>query len=683
MNIFVETIKNVSNSFLKEAKQSPQLIEDIAKMEYYMAESYNGRLFIELLQNADDAKSTRIISFYNNGNLYFGNNGRPFSEQDLIAISRSGSSKKERGRAIGYRGIGFKSASYISDDIIIYSNNTYFTFSKERCAKLLNMKKENVPTIRIPLWINEVEEKIEKDIDFLKSNGYSTIFVFKNAEIEIFNEEIKDVDDGYFLFLNNICECTFWNDKSIKRSIQIDKFTDNGNQHMEIMDGIKKSEWMIIKNKDVSIAFLIEKGIIVPCGLNSAVYHCYLPTVEKSIIDCKINADFSTDPSRKHIVLDEKTKSSLDKVSNIFLSLFEMAIRDADTGKYRNIFNMYLNKNTFSKINTILEEKISNRVSNKKWIKLNNGINISPQEYKMMPSSFEISNFEKVRTVSGYLAENSLPLTTYENIDNVDEFLNLYSEKEFELNDFSNSLKDVEYVKGLNTESHIQLLTNVIRESKIKESLDTSYISNIKELLVRNQNKNIISMEKLIKNNEVLDNIIKNELSERLTSSEIAWVQNTTHSKDLISITEEQACSSVNTNKQSDIIKINPYISKWRDAEQKCIEIETFWGNTCEDVSMKNLGYDVYSITPLGEKRYIEVKSVKKDFSFSLTNNEYATAHEYGDKYYICLLLEEETRLEVRYIKNPLKHARFEKRIKQWEWMCIESESTKSIFELK
>ena len=54
----------------------------------------------------------------------------------------------------------------------------------------------------------------------------------------------------------------------------------------------------------------------------------------------------------------------------------------------------------------------------------------------------------------------------------------------------------------------------------------------------------------------------------------------------------------------------------------------TLFGNTAIDVSIKNLGYDIISTTPNGEKRYIEVKSVKKDYSFSLTNNEYTAAHE-------------------------------------------------------
>ena len=58
---------------------------------------------------------------------------------------------------IGYRGVGFKSSTSISNDIIIFSNSTYFTFSKKLCAKKLNVDSEKVPTIRIPFLLSEDE----------------------------------------------------------------------------------------------------------------------------------------------------------------------------------------------------------------------------------------------------------------------------------------------------------------------------------------------------------------------------------------------------------------------------------------------------------------------------------------------------------------------------------------------
>ena len=681
MKSFKDTVREVSNRFLTEAKQSPQLIADMAKMEYYMAESYSGRLFIELLQNADDAKSTRIISYYNHGNLYFANNGKPFDENDLVAISRSGASDKQRGKTIGYRGIGFKSASAVSNDIIIYSANTYFSFSKEKCSKLLNMKMEEIPTIRIPIYIEQIEQEVQADIELLKDNGYSTVFVFKNVDIELYLEDLKDVNDGYFIFLNNVYDCVF-DIGQYQDHYEISRFTDFGNDHTEIKSTYGLTEWMIVKNRNAAIAFLIEDGKIVPCEDNKAVYHCYLPTLEKSLISCKINADFSTDPSRKHITMDEITKSSLNLIAQIFCSVFEMALNEADTGKYKNFFNMYLNKTVISKMNYYLNEIIEKELLSKKWIKLGNGTKISPTEYKMLPASFDVEKPEMLRAVPGEISQESLSKDVYENIDGVESFMGRFSRSRMELSTISHDLSSTEYVKQLNPETHTQLLTSVIRESKVEAALNSDYSPSIGNYVVKTENDEYLSINEALSEEEELDSSLKQELTDRLGTSEISWVQEQVGSPDLIKkVTPEIAAPFVQGEKKNSKTELTPHIAKWRSAENKCVAIEESLGNEAFDVSLKNYGYDVESVTPDGKHRYIEVKSVKKDYSFSLTNNEYTAAHQYGEDYYICLLLEDEDKLIVRYIQDPLNNAKFEKRIKQWEWICLESTSSLMTFD--
>lgn len=127
-------ITDISNNFITEALASPRMLEDLAAMEKYMSESYDGRTFVELLQNADDASSNRVKVFLVNDTLIVANDGRPFDENDIMAICRSGASSKQRGSNIGYRGVGFKSATAISTEIVIHSAGTYFTFSKSICA---------------------------------------------------------------------------------------------------------------------------------------------------------------------------------------------------------------------------------------------------------------------------------------------------------------------------------------------------------------------------------------------------------------------------------------------------------------------------------------------------------------------------------------------------------------------
>lgn len=673
MYTFESIVKDISYKFLKEARQSPQLLSDIAKMEYYMAESYSGRVFVELLQNADDANSSKVIVFQDKNVLYFANNGRVFDESDLIAISRSGNSKKKRGKTIGYRGVGFKSTSSISDDIIIFSNDTFFTFSKYLCAQLLNMKQEDVPTIRIPILLEDISDDIKQNIKKLRDKGYSTIFIFRKLKSNLFLNEMETINEGFFLFLKNIQECQMIYSLDHKVVYQIDRFVCDENQHIIVKSNHEEKEWLLINNTNTSVAFLIENNIIVPCSDDEAVYHCYLPTLDKSILPCKINANFSTDPSRKHLTLDDKTEYALKDVSNIFLQIMNTTVQNASE-TYKNIFYMVLNKNITSKINIFLNELIENNLTKNKWIQLNNGEKISPTDYKVFPCTFEVENIPNIRKVQSNLFFQSLPLRVYNNINCVEEFISQFSRKEFSLDEIIDVLSSKEFVENINIESYIQLLISVIRETRINSRFTNNL--NLKRILIKTNTQEIVCIEELISSNKEIDKIIRQELIERLGNTELYWIQEQMGIKNLNQDINAKTNHKTMTNKNHILLNesktATPYISKWRDAESKCIEIEEMLGNKAIDVSVKNVGYDIISTTAKGEKRYIEVKSVKKDLAFSLTNNEYTSAYEYGNNYYICLLCENEKTLDVRYIKNPLLNAKFEKRIRQWEWICVE-----------
>lgn len=126
MNSF---IKEIQKDFLKEAHNSPILFSDLANMEKYIAESYQERSIIELLQNADDAGAKKYYINQINDFVIVANDGRPFNTTDAKAICRSGSSSKRRdGNTIGYRGIGFKSVVNLANRVHVLSNEIEMTF---------------------------------------------------------------------------------------------------------------------------------------------------------------------------------------------------------------------------------------------------------------------------------------------------------------------------------------------------------------------------------------------------------------------------------------------------------------------------------------------------------------------------------------------------------------------------
>ena len=76
-------------------------------------------------------------------------------------------------------------------------------------------------------------------------------------------------------------------------------------------------------------------------------------------------------------------------------------------------------------------------------------------------------------------------------------------------------------------------------------------------------------------------------------------------------------------------------------------------GYTVEDVSTENLGYDLRSTTPNGEIRCIEVKARTERGLVVLTSNEWHTAEQLKDDYFLYVVLNARTQPEFYIIRNP------------------------------
>lgn len=320
----IEAVRTISDKFIREAKKSPTLLADMAAMEKYMAESYSGRVFAELLQNADDCRSTRVGVYQYGNNLFFANDGRPFNSEDIVAICRSGASSKKRGQGIGYRGVGFKSSTHISNEILIWSDNVCFSFSKSYCAHVLSVSEKDVPTVRIPFYVDSMDDDICSVVFNLKGKGYNTIFIFTEARLEEFTSELELAKNDYFIFLNNILECDVCTE-DVKKTFSAERVMLNQGEVFYV-DNNTQENWHIYKSKSCSVAIKQLEKNYIPSNPTEATYHCYLPTLDKTPFALKINADFSTDPSRKHITVDTITETAIKDVAQLLSELVEQAI---------------------------------------------------------------------------------------------------------------------------------------------------------------------------------------------------------------------------------------------------------------------------------------------------------------------------------------------------------------------
>ncbi len=100
----------------------------------HTAADYHGRFLIELVQNANDVHERgqhngqiEVLLVEDEGNfgtLYVANFGKPFTHDNVVALSRIGLSTKPPGESIGNKGLGFRSVSHVCDAPEIYSQAT-------------------------------------------------------------------------------------------------------------------------------------------------------------------------------------------------------------------------------------------------------------------------------------------------------------------------------------------------------------------------------------------------------------------------------------------------------------------------------------------------------------------------------------------------------------------------------
>lgn len=673
-NSLQQTILKLNKEFLLEAKNSPQLLADMAAMESYMAESYGERVFIELLQNADDANATSFYVLERNGHVFVANNGKPFDDSDVMSICRSGSSEKKRGETIGYRGVGFKSTTHLSKEILIHSSNNTFTFSKQLAAKQLGGINENkVPTIRIPFTVESVDVEIDGVLDELKEKGYTTVFVFCNANISTLLQEVMSVTSDYFLFLRHLA----------KVNIQVGENNFSGeiyrhNGSVDIIYNDRKSIWKILGNNKAQIALALnERKEIIPCSKEEAVFHCYLPTYEPCPYLFKINSDFSTDPSRKHITVDKHTESALLESVNL---LFEFIEQEFNSEKQRlfEIIPIIMGKNTFSTIAQFFEKEFQELLQSK-WIKMQDGQFISPSDYIKKDVFLDDSEWNWIRQHTPL--KHSVPIVQGESLSVLDEFLRRFAQETYSINDWVKMLSNKDFVDKLPKVIYVKVYSNLIKQIRNKTIIQhDTYNMDYCYLKV---NDILITFSDASKNDV---NQLLNELRAQLTTSEAEWFvkqnkleklqdENTYVNND--NPLESKKGSKWNSSAQHLDVKskVKMPITRWRAAEKQCVEFEELQGNIARDVSKQNLGYDVLSVTPTKQERYIEVKSVKRrGDKISMTNNEYTAAHINGDNYFICIIYEEGNDVVFEYIQNPLEKMKLEKVVRQWEWICEDYE---------
>lgn len=658
-------IRNIRQNFIKEAEKSPLLFSDLANMEKYISESYDGRSLIELIQNADDAISSEFLIEKIKENIFIvANNGREFTEEDLISLCRSGASTKVRGKeSIGYRGIGFKSIVNYSEVVHLISGGMNVTFSKQLTEKVLNTDSD-VPLIRVP---HEFKSNLyNKEIEELKSKGFTTIFIFETLNQNI-EDEIKAFDSTTMLFLDNLTKIIF---ESQSQEILVSRKNNVYNyEKINIKDSHSNSSWLLKRNKSNSaLAYKYNNEKVIGAADKESKMHVFMPTEQKFSIPMKVNADFSTDPSRTKIVKDDITEKSLLECSSL---LFE------------DVKNIFEQKNDeFGVINIINKGKINEFMEVSKF-NPNDYIILNLHEKLKMYFNTEYNSKQIYLQPEGITNQDFI--TICQNLDivgigfkqeeKIPGIITLLKSLKFKELPSEIILESLEHITT-NQNTNVKVIADIIKKTKF--DLNNQLREKIAKSKIFKVHSGYTTLDKINDNNPI-DEQFQNQIIELLPSINdyIVFLKSfgisiSNERKELNNEETKEFTHKVKPEKKIFTTQ-KPSVKKWRSVETNlriCLEELDIVAKAI-DVSKQNVGYDIELILNDNTKKFVEVKSVNNlGDSFTITNNEYSTANDLGENFIVAVVNQTEDEINVCYINNPIEKLNLQKRVTRWEWSC-------------
>jgi len=93
------------------------------------------------------------------------------------------------------------------------------------------------------------------------------------------------------------------------------------------------------------------------------------------------------------------------------------------------------------------------------------------------------------------------------------------------------------------------------------------------------------------------------------------------------------------------------------------IRYEREQGRDPQDVSGENLGFDLRSTSPEGERRYIEVKARAGTGAVALTQNEWFKAKRFKAEYFLYVVLNAAIKPELIIVQNPAEELQFKEHV--------------------
>lgn len=672
-------LQEVRLPLLEEAQRSPHLLSDLAGLEKYVAESYDSRSFIELLQNADDAKATSFLVKKVCGYLVVANNGSPFSVNDFESICRSASSTKTRGSSIGYRGIGFKSVVGLAEVVHIISGGLEATFSRDLTARAVP-QASRVPLIRIPHELDDAaRQAVMPEVEMLRKEGYVTFFVFGEFAASAIDNEFSNFDATSLLFLRNIQNLSLVAG-AVESYVVGREEWDGEVRLVQISSEREASNWIVVGSQGASVAFYQDpvSEVIERLPESAAVVHAFLPTNESTGLGVKLNSDISTDPSRTRIVFDERTDQGVSDLAAILAGLVSDIILDRPMPDSIGMLKALL------PLDDPRMHKYQKRsFKSELFSKLQEVCTLD--RFVLRPSWLNSIDFELLAKISGL---EPMP-RSIEGVEGASALMRYLGAKDVGVNDLSKSFVSQDISHGGCSE----IVSELVRLSDTKQinvgDVDVSWpvwVSGNKKLSIAQ----IEECESVL-DDAFIDMVVEktagaggisrlvNALTKQGVASKIIPAAGK-KAESLDGELQKNAEWSVDTvfNQAAPL-----NLKKWRGAEEQVKNIFIAQGWSANDVSRQNLGYDIECDDKEGRKIFVEVKLIASPSQpFTLTSNEEAVARQKGEFYYLAIVQQLGDFFDVCFIPNPVDKLELVRSCRQWVWECSQYPFNPVRFEL-
>lgn len=665
-------LERIRKSLLEEALKSPSLLSDLAGLEQYVAESYDARAFVELLQNADDAGASCFTVLRADRFLLAANNGHCFTETEFESLCRSAASSKHRGEAIGFRGIGFKSVVGLAKTVHVISGELQATFSRQRTTADVP-QASRVPLVRIPHPLLALERKdFNSQLDHLIADRFNTIFVFDGLTGSSIESEFAAFDPSSLLFLRNVRQMQL--KSGVETVVTVQRQTDApGLQSLRLAssDGVRK--WSVMERDGSAFAFVHEAGGLGRLPEAEAVVHAFLPTHEPTGFAFKINGDISTDPSRTRVVLDEHTLNAIHAMARFFLELLGQCLDgtaplESDRLLAALIPYSDLGMSAFQRrcFKTEFIAALKSEARDKFT-----GLFIRP-------SWLNAADFEKLSKAS---AIRAVP-RNLQDVDGFARMLRFLGAKEAKLGELSSGLTKTEpsIAGAAEVVAHVANLhaTKQVEPSSIDESWRIWPNADVPVSL--NEAKRMAK--------PLVEGFLDMVTEKTGTPSHLhRLVQGITNPQVAKTFVPGDSSLSPPQQLSDSVSPATPRklsLTRWRAAEEQVLELLEAWGWQATDVSRQNLGYDIEATPPEKEEIFLEVKSI--DYpgqTFTLTSNEEAVARQKGKAYRLVLVRQTSTDLEVAFIEDPVHRLPLTRQCRQWVWECAAYEFVSECYPLK